>query len=55
VPDEIDYVNAHAPRRAEGDPIEIAAIRGVFGPRSAEVAVSATNRCMAHMLGRNGG
>src|SRR6267154_2136871 len=41
-PDEIDYINAHGTATREGDPIEIAAIRGVFGSRSAAVAVSAT-------------
>ncbi|TMH26044.1 MAG: beta-ketoacyl-[acyl-carrier-protein] synthase family protein [Betaproteobacteria bacterium] len=53
-PDEIDYINAHGTATREGDPIEIAAIRGVFGSRSAAVAVSATKSMHAHMLGATG-
>lgn len=52
--DEIDYVNAHGTATREGDPIEIAAIRGVFGSRSAEVAVSATKSMHGHLLGATG-
>jgi 3-oxoacyl-[acyl-carrier-protein] synthase II len=48
--DEIDYVNAHGTATREGDPIEIAAIRGVFGSRSGTVAVSATESMHGHML-----
>jgi len=53
-PDEIDYINAHGTATREGDPIEIAAIRGVFGARSAAVAVSATKSMHGHMLGATG-
>ena len=53
-PDEIDYINAHGTATREGDPIEIAAIRGVFGSRSPAVAVSATKSMHAHMLGATG-
>src|SRR5437667_20475 len=53
-PDEIDYINAHGTATREGDPIEIAAIRGVFGSRSAAVAVSATKSMHGHMLVSNG-
>jgi len=53
-PDEIDYINAHGTATREGDPIEIAAIRGVFGSRSADIAVSATKSMHGHMLGATG-
>jgi len=53
-PEEIDYINAHGTATREGDPIEIAAIRGVFGSRSAAVAVSATKSMHGHMLGAAG-
>jgi len=52
--DEIDYVNAHGTATREGDPIEIAAIRGVFGTRSGAVAVSATKSMHGHLLGATG-
>ncbi|HEU0290109.1 MAG TPA: beta-ketoacyl-[acyl-carrier-protein] synthase family protein [Burkholderiales bacterium] len=54
IPDEIDYINAHGTATREGDPIEIAAIRGVFGSRSEAVAVSATKSMHGHMLGATG-
>jgi 3-oxoacyl-[acyl-carrier-protein] synthase II len=52
--DEIDYINAHGTATREGDPIEIAAIRGIFGQRSETVAVSATKSMHGHMLGATG-
>jgi len=52
--DEIDYVNAHGTATREGDPIEIVAIRGVFGPRAGDLAVSATKSMHGHMLGATG-
>jgi len=53
-PEEIDYINAHGTATREGDPIEIAAIRGVFGARAEAVAVSATKSMHGHMLGATG-
>ena len=53
-PDEIDYINAHGTATREGDPIEITAIRGVFGSRSEAIAVSATKSMHGHMLGATG-
>src|SRR5258708_33966329 len=38
----------------EGGPMEIAASRGVFGSRSAALAVSATKSMHGHMLGATG-
>ena len=52
--DEIDYINAHGTATREGDPIEIAAIRGVFGSRSEAVPVSATKSMHGHTLGATG-
>jgi len=52
--DDIDYINAHGTATREGDPIEIAAIRGVFGSRSGDVPLSATKSMHGHMLGATG-
>ena len=53
-PEEIGYINAHGTATREGDPIEIAAIRGVFGSLSEGVAVSATKSMHGHTLGATG-
>ena len=49
--DEIDYVNAHGTATSEGDPIEIAALRCIFGDRASRLAVSATKSMHGHLLG----
>lgn len=52
--DEIDYINAHGTATAEGDPIEVAALKMVFGERSARLPVSATKSMHGHQLGAAG-
>jgi 3-oxoacyl-[acyl-carrier-protein] synthase II len=51
---EIDYVNAHGTATAEGDPVEIAALKSVFGERIGKVAISATKSLHGHQLGAAG-
>ena len=51
---DIGYVNAHGTATPEGDPIEIAAIREVFGAHAADLAVSATKSMHGHMMGATG-
>ncbi|HJV26964.1 MAG TPA: beta-ketoacyl-[acyl-carrier-protein] synthase family protein [Aromatoleum sp.] len=53
-PDDIGYVNAHGTATAEGDPIEIAALKAVFGERAATLPVSATKSMHGHLLGAAG-
>lgn len=50
----VDYVNAHGTATAEGDPAEIAALKTVFGPHAARLAVSATKSMHGHMMGATG-
>jgi 3-oxoacyl-[acyl-carrier-protein] synthase II len=52
--EDIDYVNAHGTATMEGDPVEIAALKAVFGKRAARVPVSATKSMHGHQLGAAG-
>ena len=51
---DIGYVNAHGTATAEGDPVEIAALRTVFGDTASRLAVSATKSMHGHQLGAAG-
>ena len=51
---DIDYVNAHGTATAEGDPVEVAALKAVFGDRAAALPVSAGKSMHGHQLGAAG-
>lgn len=51
---DIDYINAHGTATAEGDPVEITALKAVFGERASHLAVSATKSMHGHQLGAAG-
>ena len=53
-PDQIGYVNAHGTATAEGDPIEISALKQVFGDLASGLPVSATKSMHGHLLGAAG-
>lgn len=53
-PHDIGYVNAHGTATAEGDPVEITALRQVFGDHAPRLAVSATKSMHGHLLGAAG-
>jgi len=53
-PADIDYVNAHGTATPEGDPVEIQALRQVFGEHAARLPVSATKSMHGHQLGATG-
>lgn len=53
-PQDVGYVNAHGTATLEGDPIEINALKMVFGDHAANMAVSATKSMHGHSLGAVG-
>lgn len=54
VASDIGYVNAHGTATVEGDPIEINALKAVFGDHAPSLAVSATKSMHGHLMGAAG-
>jgi len=50
----IDHINAHATATPVGDPVEVTAIRRLFGRRAERILVNATKSMIGHTLGAAG-
>ena len=53
-PDKIDYVNAHGTSTPVGDPMEVEAVKNVFGEHAYKLGVSSTKSMHGHTLGAAG-
>jgi 3-oxoacyl-[acyl-carrier-protein] synthase II len=53
-PGDVQYVNAHGTSTPINDPLETAAIKGVFGDHARKLAISSSKSMIGHLLGGSG-
>ena len=53
--EDVQYINAHGTSTPTGDPIEVAAVKTVFGEHARQIMMSSTKSMTGHLLGAAGG
>lgn len=52
--EDVDYINTHGTSTPMGDPIEVKAIKKLFGEHAKDIAVNSTKGATGHMMGAGG-